>query len=89
MAETEAFITLKDHKENFDSHPNCRLINPAKSKLGKLSKVILDSINHKIRSTTNLNQWKNTQAVIIWFTNIEHNSRYNFVSFDIVDNFHQ
>ena len=85
MAETEAFITLKDHKENFDSHPKCRLINPAKSELGRVSKVILDSINHEIRSTTNVNQWKNTQSVINWFTNIEHKSRYNFVSFDIVD----
>ena len=50
-----------------------------------MSKVILDSINHEIRSTTNVNQWKNTQSAINWFTNIEHKSRYNFDSFDIVD----
>jgi hypothetical protein len=85
MAETEAFITLKDHKDNFESKPKCRLINPAKSELGKVSKVILDSINQKIRSTTDVNQWINSQSVINWFKEIEHKSRYNFVSFDVVD----
>jgi uncharacterized protein YhaN len=29
MKKREAFITLKDHKENFESNPKCRLINPA------------------------------------------------------------
>ena len=33
----QAFITLKDHKDNFASHPTCRLVNPAKSELGKVS----------------------------------------------------
>jgi hypothetical protein len=47
MAETEAFITLKDHKDNVESNPKCRLINPAKRELGKVSKVILDSINQE------------------------------------------
>ena len=27
----EAFISLKDHKENFQTNPKCRLINPAKA----------------------------------------------------------
>jgi hypothetical protein len=40
MKKREAFISLKDHKENFENNPNCRLINPAKSESGKLSKVI-------------------------------------------------
>ena len=37
MKEREAFISLKDHKENFENNPKCRLINPAKSESGKLS----------------------------------------------------
>ncbi|PFX16577.1 hypothetical protein AWC38_SpisGene19146 [Stylophora pistillata] len=60
IAKLQAFITLKDHKDNFAHHPTCRLINPAKSELGKVSKQILDNINSKIRKTTKLNQWKNT-----------------------------
>ena len=33
-SEKEAFITLKDHKPNFRSHPSCRLINPRKTEIG-------------------------------------------------------
>ncbi len=42
MKKREAFISLKDHKENFENNPKCQLINPAKSESGKLSKIILD-----------------------------------------------
>ena len=35
LAKAEAFITLKDHKENFVNKPTCRLINPTKTELGK------------------------------------------------------
>ncbi len=31
MKKREAFISLKNHKENFENNPKCRLINPAKS----------------------------------------------------------
>ena len=39
MAQQKAFITFKDHKENFPSTLKCRLINPTKSELGKVGKV--------------------------------------------------
>ena len=38
MAKRQAFITLKDHKDNFQNKPTCRLINPAKSEIGRISK---------------------------------------------------
>ena len=38
IAPQQAFITLKDHKENFANNPTCRLMNPAKSELGIVSK---------------------------------------------------
>ena len=85
MAQTPAFITLKDHKDNFDSHPKCRLINPAKSELGKVSKIILDEINNKSRSKLHVNQWKNTASVINWFNSINDKPNYTFLSFDIVE----
>ena len=48
LTQTSAFITSKDHKENFrTSHP-CRLINPSKSELGKFSKVILENVNKNL-----------------------------------------
>ena len=56
MAQSEAFISLKDHKENVENNPKCRLINPAKFELGKISKIILDRINSDIRSSSRVNQ---------------------------------
>jgi hypothetical protein len=50
MARKNAFVTLKDHKENFDTNPKCRLLNPSKSELGKVSKVVLDRINDGYRT---------------------------------------
>ena len=66
-ADKDAFITLKDHKPNFANKPTCRLINPTKSEIGKISKNILDRINRTIAKKHNLNQWKNTTAVINWY----------------------
>ena len=85
MKKREAFISLKDHKENFENNPKCRLINPAKSDSGKISKLILDKVNTHLRTILNVNQWRNTQNVIEWFGNIEQKSRHSFISFDIVD----
>ena len=45
LAKIPAFITLKDHKENFRSSHPCRLINPSKSELEKVSKSILEKVN--------------------------------------------
>ena len=39
LEKNPAFITRKDHKENFQASLPCRLINPSKSELGKVSKV--------------------------------------------------
>ena len=55
-AEQKAFITLKDHKPNFPNNIKCRLINPTKSNLGKISKQILQKINSKIQQPTGVLQ---------------------------------
>ena len=44
LVRNPAFITLKDHKENFNSKLPCCLINPSKSKIGKVSKQKLEKI---------------------------------------------
>ena len=49
FAKSNAFITLKNHKENFQSNPKRRLINPAKSEIGKVSKFFIENINTKVR----------------------------------------
>jgi len=67
LTEQQSYITLKDHKPNFPSKISCRLINPAKTYIGKPAKRNLDKINNEIRSKSNLNQWKNTYEVLNWF----------------------
>ena len=84
-AKREAFITLKDHKPNFANNPTCRLINPAKSEIGKVSKQILDRINTSMVSELGLNQWKNTKAVLNWFNSIENKNDHSFIAFDVVE----
>ena len=59
MAKNQAFIILKDHKDhkdNFINSPKCRLMNPAKSDIGRISKQILEKINKNIRETSKYHQ---------------------------------
>ena len=84
-ANKEAFITLKDHKLHFLTAPKCRLINPMKSEIEKISKQILDRVNSRIREKTKLNQWRNTNDVIKWFRNIREKEKCLFVGFDVVE----
>ena len=79
--EDNCFISLKDHKKNFQNNPTIRLINPAKNELGKISKVILENWQ--------INQWKNTSTVIDWFITIQDKHLHSFVIFDIKDFYRQ
>ena len=85
LAEREAFITLKDHKDNFENNTKCRLLNPAKSEIGIISKSHLQDINASIRQQLNLNQWRSTSTVIDWFKNIGSKDSKHFLQLDIVD----
>ena len=80
-----AYITLKDHKQNFWNRPACRLINPAKSEIGIVSKHIVEQLNSDIRAATGLKQWRNTQSVINWFKNLQSRENMSFIKFDIVE----
>ena len=73
LQETEAFIFVRDHKEEFPNSPSFRLMNPSKLEIGKISKYFLDKINKSLLSNTKVNQWKNTSDAISWFKN---NSQY-------------
>ena len=81
----EAFISIKDHKDNFQNNTKCRLINAAKSDLGKVSKKILSRIVTSVKEKTSLNQWKNTDSVINWFTELENKKNLSFIQFDICE----
>ena len=81
----ECFITLKDHKDNFQNNPKCRLLNPTKCELGKVSQQILTKKLTIIRRKTNLNQWKNSYSVIEWFKNLKNKKNLSFIVFDVVN----
>ena len=82
-AESNCFITIKDHKENFLNHAKVRLINPANNKLRRISKTILDNINLKLFETTKINQWKNTVSAAKWFNS--HKDFYPSITQDLLN----
>ena len=83
MARKSAYITIKDHKENFNINPKCRLINPAKRELGKVAKIIVENINKTVREKLHCKQWRNTSNVIDCFQNITDKGSCIFIQFDI------
>ena len=85
MAKRESFLTLKDHKDNFENNLPCRLINAAKSEMGRVSKQILDDINVKFNRKLKVTLWKNSAAGIEWFRWIEMKECCTFTSFDVVE----
>ena len=85
IAETPAFITLKDHKPDFQANPQVRLINGAKSEIGKITQQILSKINATIRDRTGLMQWRNTAAVTKWFKELKDKPKLEFMQLDIID----
>ena len=80
----ESFITLKDHKPNFKNSPSCRLLNPTKPEVGKVSHQILKKIVECVRNKTQLKQWKNVYSCIEWFKLLKNKKNLSFIIFDIV-----
>ena len=81
----EAFITLKDHKDNIANRPTCRLINPSKTEVGRISKQILEEINRELVITTKVNQWKNTSSMLQWYKLLQNKRNSTFIRFDVVE----
>ena len=85
LENSQAYITVKDHKDNFPATIKCRLINTSKTHIAKISKLILSSIVKDVRTATGLIQWKNTGELLKWFSNIKDKKNKRFVNFDIVE----
>ena len=83
LAKTPAYRILKDHKENFHASTPCRLINPCKSEIGKISKRLLEGINNNLPAKLNINQWRDTTQVIDWFKKLECKSKRKLIQGDI------
>ena len=84
-SERQAFLSYKDHKEDFKNTKPSRLLNPCKQELGKVSKQILEKIVMTVRNVTGYMQFKNNISVIQWFKQIQNKQNYSFIQFDICD----
>ena len=80
----DPFVSIKDHKPDFPSRTDTRLINPSKTNMGIISKKILDRVNGDIRSQIGVNQWRSTNEVLKWFDSIPNKEKKHFFQFDIV-----
>ena len=80
---SEAFFTIKDHKEDFPSKIKVRVINPAKTDVGRISKHYLQNIVTEVNMKLKLNQWRSSTEVKQWFRNIRSKRRASFLKFDI------
>ena len=82
-SKAEAFITLKDHKQDFYAKPSTILINPNKQEIGVISKKILADVVVKVRKESKVNQWTSMEGVIKWFLGIKNKQKLKFIKWDI------
>jgi hypothetical protein len=83
LALKPSYLTLKDHKSDWPGKVHCRLINPTKTNLGKISKSILDRVNGEVRKATGFKQFKNTKQVLDWFNNLPEKKTLRWLKFDV------
>ena len=83
MAIKPAYLSLKDHKEDFPARLKFRLINPCKSNMGIISKCILERVNKDVRVSTGLQQWRSTEEVLTWFKSLDGKQNKKWIKFDI------
>ena len=68
--ENECFISIKDHKPQFPAVVKRRLLNPAKSDVGRISKQILQKANLEIIAKTGLKLCRSTGQVLEWYKSV-------------------
>lgn len=86
LYEREAFLTVKDHKEDFRSCLSFHVINPAKMALGVISRVIIiQNVCDLLRVATQVYQWQGTDECITWFNNINDKNDLILIKYDICD----
>ena len=56
LQEKEAYITIKDCKDDFPNRVSCQLVNLCKLRIGKISKAILYRINTAVQNHNKVNQ---------------------------------
>ena len=83
MGLNQSYVTVKDHKPSFPNSLECRIINPCKSQIGRISKKILEDINTRVRESTRVCQWRSTDEVVKWFNGLRDKKKLCFIQCDI------
>ena len=83
FSKSEAHVLVKDHKDQFPHRIQYRLINPEKSKIGIISKQILTELVSSLSEITGLNLWRNSKAVLNWFSLLQNKQKLTFFKFDV------
>ena len=73
---------FKYYKEDFRTNPNYHLLNPTRSYLEKISKIILDKINNELCAITQCNSWNSSKAIIEWFNDMNDKNNCSFSAVD-------
>lgn len=58
---------LQDQTEDFPKKVLCRLMNPSKSDIDWIRKIINNEINENLVTSTLVKQWKKPQFIINWY----------------------
>ena len=82
ITERSAFISIKDHKENFPNNIQCRLINPARNNLGKVTQNIIRTAVTSIKERSSLNLWMGTSEILHWYETNKQKG-VSFIQYDI------
>ena len=61
------------------------MLNPAKSKIGLISKQLLEDITSAVKLKLQINQWRQTANVIDWFKKIRDKKECKFLQLDIAE----
>ena len=59
------------------------MINPAKSEIGKVSKLFIENINTKVWEISSVNQGRDTDSLVTWFENRKNKKKCIFMQYDI------
>ena len=82
ITKRSAFISIKDHKNNFPNSIQYRLINPAQNNLSKVTQNIIGKAVTSIKKSSSLNLWMGTNEVLEWYeANKQKGVR--FIQYDI------
>ena len=82
LTQREAHVTVKDHKTDFSNNTKCRLINPTKSEIGKVSRQILRAKIEIIKKKSQLNLLKDSSDLKTWYTNLRQKHNLSFIQWD-------